>query len=109
MTIMRILFKTRLRKKLLVYLFTHPVEHFYVRELAGLINEDAGNLSRELKLFEKDGLCASAAKGILKFYSLNKNYPLFGELKQIIFKTEGVAGALKDLLKKTEGIRLALI
>ena len=106
---MTLLFKTKLRKKLLAYLFTHSGERFYVRELAGLINDDAGNLSRELRTLEKEGLCISTVKGRLRFYSLNKNYPLFGELKQIVFKTEGVAGILKDTLEKTKGVHLAFI
>ena len=74
--------KTRLRKRLLAYTFTHPDEDFYVRELAGLIGEDAGNLSRELRRLEADGLYKSITRGKEKFYSLNKDYPLFQELKK---------------------------
>jgi predicted nucleotidyltransferase len=106
---MTILFKTKLRKKLLTYTFTHPNEHFYVRELAGLIDEDAGNLSRELRELEKEGLFDSFSKGNVKFYSLNRAYPLFPELKQIVFKTEGVEGSLRALVYKYEGISLAFI
>ena len=65
---MTILFKTKLRKKLLSYFFTHSDENFYVREMASLIHEDAGNLSRELRLLEKEGLCVSSSRGKLKFY-----------------------------------------
>ncbi|MDD5084940.1 MAG: winged helix-turn-helix domain-containing protein [Candidatus Omnitrophica bacterium] len=85
---MVVLLSTRLRRKLLVYSFTHPDEDRYVRELALLINEDAGNLSRELRKLEKEGLYKSATRGRLKLYSLNKSYSLFGELKSIILKTE---------------------
>ena len=35
---------------------THPDEYYYVKELASIINEDAGNLSRELSKFEEEGL-----------------------------------------------------
>lgn len=106
---MTFLFRTKLRKKLLTYSFTHPDEHFYVRELAGLIDEDAGNLSRELRGLEKEGLFDSFSKGNVKFYSLNKTYPLFQELKQIIFKTEGVEGSLRDVVHKYKGILFAFI
>jgi predicted nucleotidyltransferase len=106
---MTILFKTQLRKKLLAYSFTHPGENFYVRELAGLIDADAGNLSRELRALEKEGLFTSFSRGRERFYSLNKAYPLFEEFKQIIFKTEGVEGAIKDLLSKHDGISAAFI
>jgi len=97
---MPILFGTNLRKKILAYSFTHPDEEYYVRELAAIIDEDAGNLSRELRKLEEEGLYKSFSKGGLKFYSLNKKYPLFEEIKKIIFKTEGVEGALKNLISR---------
>lgn len=106
---MSLLLKTRLRRKLLAYSFTHPNETYYVRELASLIDEDVGNLSRELRKLEEEGLYSSFSKGRTKFYALNNTYPLFKELKKIIFKTEGIEGSLKDLIFKYKGISLAFI
>ena len=106
---MFLLLNSKLRRKLLTYSFTHPDEHYYVRELSHLINEDPGNLSRELKRLEDEGLYSSMVKGKVKFFSLNKKYPLFKELKEIIFKTEGVQGSLKDLVQKYEGITSAFL
>ena len=106
---MTILFNTKLRKKLLTYSFTHPDEQFYVRELSVLIGEDPGNLSRELRKLAEEGLYISVIKGKEKFYSLNKRYSLFSELKIIISKTEGVEGSLKDLISKYRGISFACI
>ena len=106
---MSVLLNTKLRKKLLTYSFTHPDENYYVRELSGLIDEDPGNLSRELKKLEEEGLYTSMTKGRVKFFSINKNYPLFRELKRIIFKTEGVEGSIKEVVLKFRGIVLAFI
>lgn len=106
---MSLLLTTKLRKKLLAYSFTHPDENYYVRELATLIDEDVGNLSRELRKLEEEGLYRSFSKGRVKFYYLNKTYPLFKELKKIIFKTEGVEGSLRDLVSKHKGIASAFI
>lgn len=107
--IMSVLLNTRLRRKLLTYSFTHSDENYYVRELSILIDEDPGNLSRELRKLEAEGLYASFAKGNVKFYSVNKDYPLFKELKQIIFKTEGVEGSLKEVALKYKGAVLIFI
>lgn len=104
-----IVLKTKLRRNLLTYSFTHPDENYYVRELAVLINEDPGNLSRELRKLKEDGLYVSHTRGGSKFYSLNKDYPLFDELKKIISKTEGVEGSLRSLLAKFDGVILGLI
>ena len=105
---MSVLLNTKLRKKLLTYSFTHPDENYYVRELSSLIGEDPGNLSRMKKL-EEEGLYASMTKGRVKYFSLNKTYPLFRELKRIIFKTEGVEGSIKEVVLKFGGIALAFI
>ncbi|OGS21798.1 MAG: hypothetical protein A2252_06630 [Elusimicrobia bacterium RIFOXYA2_FULL_39_19] len=106
---MSLLLKTNLRKKLLAYSFTHPDEAYYLRELALFIDEDPGNLSRELKRLEEDGLYSSTTRGKLKFYSLNKKYPLYAEYKKIIFKTEGVEGSLKNLVGLYKDITFACI
>ena len=106
---MKFLVNTKLKRKLFSYVFTHSDESFYVRELAGLIDEDPGNLSRELRKLEEEGLFYSVERANAKFYSLNKNHPLFSEIKKIVLKTEGVAGRLKDLLDKYNGISLAFI
>jgi predicted transcriptional regulator len=89
---------------LLTYSFTHPDEDYYVRELSGLIEEDPGNLSRELRILEEEGLYTSVTRGRVKLYSLNKKYLLFRELKKIIFKTEGVEGTLKKVVGRFKGI-----
>ncbi len=106
---MNLLFKTNLRKKLLAHLFSHPNENFYVREIASSIDEDAGNLSRELKLLAEEGLVSYFKRGNSKFYSLNHAYPLFNEFKQIIDKTEGVEGTLKNLVDELPGIKTSFI
>ena len=106
---MSVILNTKLRRKLLTYSFTHPDEDYYVRELSSLINEDPGNLSRELRKLEEEGLFASFIRGRSRFYSLNKQYPLFKEIKKIIFKTEGVEGSLKEVMTRYKGISFAVI
>ena len=100
---------TRLRRRLLAFTFSHADENFYVRELAGLIQEDAGNLSRELRKLEREGLFTSHVRGNSKFYVLNPKYSLFDELKRIVFKTTGVAGSLKGVIDDYPGISRAFI
>ena len=106
---MSVILNTKLRKRLLTFTFTHPDETYYVRELSGLIDEDPGNLSRELRKLEEEGLFVSFTRGRTKFYSLNKRYALFSELKKIVFKTEGVEGSLKEVVAKYKGISFAAL
>ena len=85
---MSILFKTKLRRKLLNYAFKNHKDSYYVRELSGLIKEDAGNLSRELRNLQNEGLFNSFTNGKAKFYILNKDYPLYKEIKKVVKLTE---------------------
>jgi hypothetical protein len=73
----------------------NPDESYYVRELSGLIEEDPGNLSRELRRLEEEGLYCSVTRVKVKFYSLNKAYPLFKEMKKIVLNSVGGGGGGK--------------
>lgn len=101
--------KSRLRKKLLSYFFTNPQANLYLREASSILKEDAGNLSRELRNLEKNGIFISEVKGKQKFFSLNKRYPLYRELKSIVFKTIGIEGSLREIVNREEAIKLAFI
>jgi len=100
---------SKLRSKLFSYFFTNPEKSLYVRELGIILDLDPGNLSRELRKLEQEGMFTSYIKGSVKFYSLNKKYPLFNDLKNIIFKTEGAEGGLRRLISEYDGIVLAFI
>lgn len=101
--------KSKLRQKLLVYFFTNPQASLYLREISLLLNEDAGNLSKELAKLVKAGIFVANARGNQKYFIINKGYPLYKEFKSIIFKTIGVEGSLKELIKQAERIDAAFI
>src|SRR5579864_7600990 len=97
-------FRSKLRRDLLGYYFTNPHASHYVRELARHLDTDATNLSRELATLEKQGLFQSETRGNQKFYKLNRRYPLYDELRRIIFKTIGVSGELREALRDITGL-----
>ena len=101
--------RSRLRQKILSYFFTNQDAHLYLRETASLLRDDPGNLSKELAKLIKEGIFVCDTRGRQKYFSLNKTYPLYKELKSIIFKTIGVEGSLKELVQSVEGISGACI
>ncbi len=101
--------KSRLRRELLSHFFTNPQAELYLREVATLLKEDAGNLSKELAALENLGIFNSRLSGKQKYFSLNRQYPLYKELKSVVFKTIGIEGRLKELSEKIEGIKVAFI
>lgn len=101
--------KSRLRNKILLHFFTNIDSEMYLREMALRLEEDPGNLSKELSKLEKEGIFISQFRGNQKYFFLNKTYPLFNELKSIIFKTIGIKGSLQNIINETSGIVSAFI
>jgi len=100
---------SRLRRDLLGYYFTNPSASHYLRELAGILNADPANLSRELRRLEHEGLFTSDRRGNQKHFRLNRHYPLYDEIRGIVAKTIGATGKLKAALARVEGIEEALL
>jgi len=101
--------KSKLREDLFTLYFTNPDKRYYLRELERIIQFSVGNIRRELTKLEKIGIFLSENKGNLVYYYLNHSYPLFDELKSIIFKTSGVPKMLRDVLAKFKDINHAFI
>jgi predicted nucleotidyltransferase len=103
------IFKSKTRKVLFRLYFTNPEGEYYLRELERLLDTPVSMIRKELTRLEQEGVFLSRKRGNRTYYSINKSYPLFSELKSIVFKTVGVEGALKQSLAKIKGIELAFI
>lgn len=101
--------RSKLRSELLRYYFTHPGKSFYLRELERTLGFSVANIRRELKKLEAIGLFTSKKTGNLSYFSLNKQCPVYNEIRGIILKTTAFGDAIKDALKDMEGIGYAFI
>jgi DNA-binding transcriptional ArsR family regulator len=81
------IFGSRIRAKILGWLFTHPDESFFVRQMALILKEDPTNVSREMAKLEELGILRSKRNGNLKHFQANQACPFFEELKGLILKT----------------------
>ena len=103
------LFTSKLRVEILALFFSRPEEALYLGGIIKLTGEDRGNISRELRSLEGIGLLTSRKEGNLKYYSLNKGFLLYDELRSIIQKTRGAIGILKETLSREKKIDYAFI
>ncbi len=95
---------------MLGWLFTHPDERYFVRQLTTLLGEDSTNVSRELARLEKTGVLILTTEGKQKYYQANRGSPVFNELHGLIVKTVGVADVLRTALAPAmERIKVAFI
>lgn len=84
------LFGSKLRAKVLGWLFTHTGERYYVRQLTGIVKEDSTNVSRELARLEKTGVLISTIEGKQKYYQANKQSPVFNELTNFVIRAAAI-------------------
>jgi predicted nucleotidyltransferase len=103
------IFKSRTRKELFRLYFTNPDQEYYLRELERILRTPVSMIRKELTRLKEEGLFLSRKKGNLTYYLLNQSYPLFDELKSIVFKTIGIQGSLREILSKIRGIEVAFI
>jgi predicted nucleotidyltransferase len=103
------LFKSKARTALFQLYFTNPEHSYYLRELERMFDMPVSVLRKELMRLEDEGVFLSEKKGNLLYYRLNRDFPLFEELKNIVRKTIGIEGLLKDAITKIKGVDSAFI
>lgn len=103
------IFKSKTRQALFRLYFTNPEKSLYLRELERELAIPVSMLRKELISLETEGLFSSSKQGNLLYYSLNKTYPLYNEIKTIVFKTIGIQGALYQALLNIKNINTAFI
>ncbi len=101
--------RSKARQRLLAYYFTNPTARRHLRDLAARLRIDPSNLSKELGRLEREGLFRSEVSGRQKYFQLNREYPLFAEVRGIVEKTVGAVPLIAQTLKKIEGIEEAFL
>jgi predicted nucleotidyltransferase len=102
-------FRSQARRRLLAYYFTNPGARLHLRDLADRLNTDPSNLSKELRRLEGEGLFRSEVSGRQKYFQLNREYPLFDEVRAIVEKTIGAVAVIRDALQRIDGIQEAYL
>ncbi len=101
------LFSSKTRVELLRLFFSNPEGRLYVRQIARQLGRDISGIKRELDNLDKIGLLTSEKLGNLRYYTVNKNAPIYPEIKTIISKTVGIPGTIMDSLRGLGGLRQA--
>lgn len=98
------------RRAVLVLLFGHADESFYVRQIARRAGASLGAVQRELKQLHHANIIRRAVRGHQVYYQANSESPIFKEMKSLLAKTAGVHDVLREALVPLAGqIQIAFI
>lgn len=83
---LKTLFTSKVRVKILKKFFLQKEERFYVRELTRDLDEQVNAVRRELEALKKIWLLKSLEENRKKYYFLNQHFLIYPELSSIIIK-----------------------
>lgn len=101
--------RSKTRKAILQLYFSHPEKKYYLRQLEKKTNFPVQNIRRELINLEKKGMFKREKSGNQVYYFLNRESPIYSDIRNIISKTIGIENQLRESLSEVSGIRKAFI
>ncbi len=106
---LKALFSSQTRVKLLKTFILNPDEEFFVRQLTRLLDEQINSIRRELENLKKIWLIRSRSRNRKKYFHVNTSFLIYSELKNIFIKTSSDDKNMKKDLSKLWDCELAII
>jgi len=108
-SILKALFSSQTRVKLLSTFLLHPDQEYFIRELTRLLNEQINSIRRELENLRRIGLVKARHRNRKKYYRVDEEFILYNELKSIFAKEIQADSPIVASLKKLPDIKLVLL
>ncbi len=100
---------TKTRAALLKLLLTNPERSFYMQEIGRILGKKPGTFQRTINNMASEGILISEYKANARFFKVNKKYPIYKELKSIVFKTVGIQGSIREVLEEIGNVKFSFI
>jgi len=100
------LFTSNTRIKLLALFLSNLDQEFFIRELTRRLDEQINSIRRELDNLKKMGLLKSKTKNRKKYYYINSHFPFIEELRSIFKKATSTADTLAREIAKFGDVKL---
>jgi predicted nucleotidyltransferase len=88
----------RTRGAILALLYGRSDQSFYTRQIAREVDASIGAVQRELENLSKVGLIVRKTLGSQVFYQVNRDAPIFREMRSLVNKTVGIFSVLRAAL-----------
>lgn len=103
------LFGSEARVRILSLFMLNSASEFYLREIARRLDLPPHAVTQETKRLTEIGLLKRERRGNNVYFRVNRNFPIFPELKAIILRTVGIGDRLREALAKQGNIDVAFI
>ena len=106
---LKVLFGSEARVKILALFMVNPAVDFYLREIAKKTGLPVRAVERTVKKLVDIGLLRRDHRGNSVYFSVNREFPILPELKAIILKTVGLGDRLREALSEEQGVEAVFI
>lgn len=100
LSMLKEIFSSNTRVKLLNVFLLNPEEEYFIRELTRLLDEQINSVRRELDNLKKVGLLKARSKNRKKYYHVNKDFIIYNELRNICAKASAFDTDIVKQIKK---------
>jgi predicted nucleotidyltransferase len=88
----------RTRRLVLAWLFGHPGQRFYLRQIVRQTGAAQGGVQRELRLLVDAGILTRTVEGRHVYFEVNAGSPIYTELRALVWKTAGIGEVVREAL-----------
>lgn len=106
---LKALFSSKTRVKLLKTFLLNPKDEYFIRELTRKLDEQINSIRRELDNLKKTGLLKSKMKNRKKYYHVNTDFIIFNELRDMVVKANATDTQLIKRVSKMGDIDLLIL
>ncbi len=108
-SILKALFSSQTRVKLLSTFLLHPEEEYFIRELTRLLNEQINSIRRELENLRRVGLVKARHKNRKKYYRVDAEFVLYNDLRSLFSKAVQGESPFVASLRTLPNVKLVLL
>lgn len=108
-SILKALFSSQTRVKLLSTFLLHPEEEYFIRELTRLLSEQINSIRRELENLRRIGLVKARHKNRKKYYRIDTEFVLYNDLRSLFSKAVQGESPFVASLRTLPHVKLVLL
>jgi predicted nucleotidyltransferase len=80
-----------------------------MQEIGRILGKKPGAFQRAINNMVSEGILISEYEANARFFKVNRKYPIYKELKSIVFKTIGIQGSIGKVLEGIGAVKFAFI